>query len=75
MHKIQITAELSADDKEGGYSVYCPEFDIYTQGENVEEAINNLKEAVVGYIKVVGIDDAFKEFKSPIRETVEVSLP
>jgi predicted RNase H-like HicB family nuclease len=75
VHKLQITAELTPDTQEGGYSVYCPELDIYSQGDTAEEAIKNLKEAVTGYIKVVGIEEALKEFKPPIRETLELAIP
>jgi predicted RNase H-like HicB family nuclease len=55
-YQIVVTAELIPDEEEGGYSVYCPELDIYTQGETVEEAIANLQEAAEGYIEVVGLD-------------------
>ena len=54
MHHLQITAELTPDFQEGGYSAYCPEFEIYSQGDTADEATRNLKEAVTGYIKVVG---------------------
>jgi predicted RNase H-like HicB family nuclease len=33
--KLTITAELTPDEEEGGYVVYCPELDIYTQGETI----------------------------------------
>lgn len=74
MHNINITVELTPDRQEGGYSVYCPEFDIYSQGETAEEANKNIKEAVVGYIKAIGIEEALKEFNPPIRETLELSI-
>ena len=35
--KLTITAELTPDEAEGGYVVHCPELDIYTQGETVED--------------------------------------
>ena len=54
-YRLVITAELTPDEEEGGYSVYCPELDIYTQGDNVKDAIANLQEAAAGFIKVVGI--------------------
>lgn len=38
MRKIKITAELIPAE-EGGYTVYCPELDITTEGETVDEAI------------------------------------
>ena len=53
-YRLVITAELTPDEEEGGYSVYCPELDIYTQGDDVEEAVTNLREAAVGFIKVLG---------------------
>ncbi len=55
-YHLIVTAELTPDEEEGGYSVYCPELDIYTQGETVEEAIASLREAAEGYIEVVGLD-------------------
>ena len=74
MHRLQISAELIPDPKNGGYTVYCPEFDIMTQGEEPNEAISNLKEALRGYIKVIGIKQAFKEYRHPIRELIEVTV-
>ncbi len=44
MKKFQFTALI---EKEGdGYVSLCPELDIASQGETVEEASANLKEAV-----------------------------
>ncbi len=54
-HRLQITAELIADPNSGGYTAYCPEFDVMTQGDDPDDALTNLKEAVRGYIKVTGI--------------------
>lgn len=56
MKKIKITAELSPAE-EGGYVVYCPELDITTEGDTIEEAIYMLKDAAEGYIEVVGIEN------------------
>jgi predicted RNase H-like HicB family nuclease len=56
MKKVKITAELSPAE-EGGYVVYCPELDITTEGETIEEAIYMLKDAATGYIEVVGIEN------------------
>jgi predicted RNase H-like HicB family nuclease len=58
MRKIKITAELIPAE-EGGYVVYCPELDITTEGETVQEAIEMLKDAASGYIEVVGIENIF----------------
>ena len=56
MKHITITAELIKEE-EGGYTVYCPELDIYTQGDDVEDAIKNLKEAAELHIEELGIDN------------------
>jgi predicted RNase H-like HicB family nuclease len=45
-----------------------------TQGDDPDEAIVNLKEAVKGYIKAIGIKQAFKEYRKPIRESIEVTV-
>ena len=55
MKRIKITAELTPAE-EGGYIVYCPELDITTEGESVEEALAMIKDAATGYIEVVGLE-------------------
>jgi len=61
--RIIITAEL-IEEEEGGYTVYCPELDIYTQGDDVEDAISNLKEAAELHVEEMGIENLkFKEIK------------
>jgi len=54
--EITVTAEL-IEEEEGGYTVYCPELDIYTQGDDKEDAIKNLKEAVELHIEEVGLNN------------------
>ena len=44
MKTMKITAELIPEE-EGGYTVFCPELDIYTQGETEQECLANLREA------------------------------
>ena len=36
---------------EGGYSAICPELDVASQGETIEEAEANLKEAIELYLE------------------------
>ena len=63
MKRITITAEL-IEEEEGGYTVYCPELDIYTQGDDIEDAINNLKEAAELHIEELGVENIrLKEIK------------
>jgi len=73
-YHLVVTAELTPDEEEGGYSVYCPELDIYTQGETVEEATANLREAAEGYIEVVGLDGLGLRPKPAIRKEVELMV-
>ena len=73
-YRLNVTAELTPDEEEGGYSVYCPELDIYTQGETVAEAIANLREAAEGYIEVVGLDGINLRPKPVIRKEVELTV-
>lgn len=63
MKRITITSEL-IEEEEGGYTVYCPELDIYTQGDDIEDAISNLKEAAELHIQELGMENIrLKEIK------------
>lgn len=44
MKKISLTAVLEKEDS--GYVSLCPELDVASQGETVEAALANLREAV-----------------------------
>lgn len=44
MKKLQLTALLEREDD--GYVALCPELDVASQGENVDDALKNLREAV-----------------------------
>ena len=55
MKTYVITAELIPEDV-GGFTVYCPELDIYTQGETEEECLANLQEAAELHVETVGED-------------------
>ncbi len=50
---ITVTAEL-IEEEVGGFTVYCPELDIYTQGEDRDDALANLREAAQLHIEEVG---------------------
>ena len=56
MRRIVLSAELIREE-EGGYTVYCPELDIYTQGDDIEDALNNLREAAELHIEETGIEN------------------
>jgi len=71
MSHITITAEL-IKESEGGYTVYCPELDIYTQGDDVEDAISNLKEAAELHVEELGIENV--ELKEIQRREIELAV-
>ncbi len=54
MKRIVLSAELMKEE-EGGLTVYCPELDIYTQGDDIEDALSNLKEAAKLHIEEIGV--------------------
>ena len=53
MPGIRITADLIPEE-EGGFTVYCPELDIYTQGETEKECLENLREAAELHLEELG---------------------
>jgi predicted RNase H-like HicB family nuclease len=46
---------------EGQYVALCPEVDVVSQGHTIEQAIENLKEAVELHIEEVGLPEASGE--------------
>ncbi|MFN3396537.1 MAG: type II toxin-antitoxin system HicB family antitoxin [Thermodesulfovibrionales bacterium] len=73
MKKIKITAELIPAE-EGGYVVYCPELDITTEGDTIEEAIEMLKDAASAYIEVVGIENIPYFSDKTIKQELELLM-
>lgn len=49
MREIMLAVTLKKE--ETGYSALCPELGVASQGENVEEALDNIKEAVELYLE------------------------
>lgn len=48
---MRFTATVKKDDEIGLYVAWCPELDIASQGESVEDALKNLKEALELYFE------------------------
>jgi predicted RNase H-like HicB family nuclease len=48
---LKFTAILETAD-EGGFVVKCLEVPVTTEGETRQEAVNNMKEAVEGYLEL-----------------------
>jgi predicted RNase H-like HicB family nuclease len=72
---LQLTAII---EREGdGYVATCPELDIVSQGDNVEDARTNLLEAVEGFFQVASPSEIRRRLKKetyvmPIMPTAPV---
>jgi predicted RNase H-like HicB family nuclease len=54
----KYTAVINEED--GGYVSLCPELDIASQGDTVEEALRNLKEAVEMFLECAPADEVLR---------------
>ena len=68
MASLRIAADLIPEE-DGGYSVYCPELDIYTQGDTEQECLANLREAAELHLEDVGAGAVVRQV---IRRELEV---
>ena len=51
MPSTSLSAVLNPEES-GGYVAICPELDIASQGESIEQVLHNFKEAVEGFFEV-----------------------
>jgi predicted RNase H-like HicB family nuclease len=67
--KFQVVIEEDLED--GGYVVHCPALKgCWSQGDTIEEALGNIKEAIVGYLKTLN-DRAMHDVKRPDRALIK----
>lgn len=62
----------------GSYSAWCPEVDIASQGDSVEEALANLKEALELHIECLSaseLREIRKRQSTRLIATIEVPVP
>jgi predicted RNase H-like HicB family nuclease len=73
--QISYSLELSAVVRKEGrlYVALCPEFDVASQGKNVEEALANLKEALELYLEDEDVEKP-SEAEAPIITIVKVDV-
>lgn len=64
---MKLTAIINREGKL--YVAWCPEFDIASQGDNIEKALENLKEALELYLED---EDAKLPESSPFLTTIEI---
>ena len=64
MPSISLSAVLNPENS-GGYVALCPELDIASQGESIDDAVQNLKEAVEGFFEVASREEIESRRKGP----------
>ena len=68
-----VTAIIEKEDD--GYVSLCPELDIASQGDSVEEARNNLKEALDLFFETADPSEVKRRFRSEVFVThLEVTV-
>ena len=70
----QVTIELIPDPEQGGFTARIPDIPAYGEGETEQEAIEDLKEAIRGYIETFGLEDALTRVSSPEIRLVDWDL-
>ncbi len=69
----QLTVIITHED--GGYVSLCPEFDIASQGESIEEARDNLREALELFFETASSEEILSRQHNEVYVThVEVAV-
>ena len=74
--EIVLTVVLK-EETEGGYSIICPELDVASQGETVNDALKNIKEAIELYLETaerIGIMNEVLERLGLTREDLKKAV-
>jgi len=70
--KRMLSAVLNPEDD--GYVSLCPELDIASQGDTIEEALENLKEAVEGFLETASAEETQVRLSSDNPVCLETSF-
>jgi predicted RNase H-like HicB family nuclease len=71
---MALTVEIIPDPEQGGFTARLPDIPTYGEGETENEAIEDLKEAIRGYIETFGLDDALSRLAQPALRTIDLDL-
>lgn len=69
-----ITVELIPDREQGGFTACIPDIPAYGEGDTEEEAIADLKEAVLAYVEAFGLEDALSRITAPTVRQLDWNL-
>lgn len=71
----RFTVEIIPDEEQGGLTARVPDIPAYGEGDTVEEAIADLKEALYAYVESFGLEDALTRLNAPAALTqIELDL-
>ena len=71
---MALTIEIIPDPDQGGFTARLPDIPAYGEGETENEAIDDLKEALRGYVETFGLDDALSRLSNPALRTIDFDL-
>ncbi|OAI45892.1 hypothetical protein AYO44_02540 [Planctomycetaceae bacterium SCGC AG-212-F19] len=60
-----LVVEIIPDPEQGGFTARVPDIPAYGEGETEDEAIADLREALLGYIEAFGLEDALARLSRP----------
>jgi len=61
----RLTVELIPDTEQGGFTARVPDIPAYGEGSTQDEAIADLREALLAYVEEFGVDDAMSRSNQP----------
>jgi predicted RNase H-like HicB family nuclease len=71
---MPLTVEIIPDPEQGGFTARLPDIPAYGEGETENEAIDDLKEALRGYVETFGLEDALSRLAQPALRPVDIDL-
>ena len=61
----RFTVEIIPDEEQGGFTARVPDIPAYGEGDTADEAIADLKEALLAYVEAFGLEDALARLNAP----------
>ena len=61
----RLTVELIPDTEQGGFTARVPDIPSYGEGSTEDEAIADLREALLAYVEEFGVEDAMARLNQP----------
>jgi len=61
----KFCVEIVPDTEQGGFTAHVPSIPAYGEGETEEEAIADLREALIGFVEAFGLEDTLARVTDP----------